>query len=144
MPGNKANVLRQLVTFGAIGAVSVALQSALYALSRIWTGPLLANLFSLVICTLVNTEANRRFTFQATDRPVSRVHLEGIVVFVGYYAVTSGALAVLQAVDPAAPRWLEITVLVASSLLGTVGRFAVLRAWVFRRSRAAEHDNSSA
>ena len=131
--GRRSNLVRQVVTFGTIGALSVVLQSGLYALARLWLEPLLANLVSLAMCTLVNTEANRRFTFQAARRPTARVHLDGVIVFLGYYAITSGALVVLHSVRPSSPQWLEITVLVAGSLIGTVARFAALRYWVFRR-----------
>jgi putative flippase GtrA len=86
----------------------------------------------LVITTLFNTEANRRFTFAARDTTRNKAHLQGFVVFGLYYAFTSAALLVLHQVDPDPSRVLELAVLLASSVLGTAGRFFLLRSWVFR------------
>jgi putative flippase GtrA len=93
-----------------------------------------ANLVALVITTLFNTEANRRFTFggprASTGR--ARAHLQGFAVFCLYYLFTSGALLALHVSDPDPPRLLELSVLLISSALGTAGRFLLLRSWVFR------------
>nr|WP_275402637.1 GtrA family protein [Streptomyces sp. SID13031] len=126
-------MIRQIGTFGVIGAVSVLVQLVLYAVMRGWWGALSSNLLALTVCTILNTEANRRFTFGATGNSVGRVHLQGFMVFVGYYVVTSGALLLLGITVAATPRWLEIVVLVLASAVGTVGRFIVLRLWVFER-----------
>ncbi|GAA2779520.1 bifunctional glycosyltransferase family 2/GtrA family protein [Saccharopolyspora taberi] len=128
----ETGLLWQLVSFGLIGAVSTVVTTALYAVLRTWWPPLLANLVALVATTLWNTEANRRLTFLDRSGPSKRVQLQGLIVFAVYYAVTSGALLWLQAWQPDSPRWLEIVVLVASSIAGTALRFALLRSWVFR------------
>jgi putative flippase GtrA len=121
----------QLTAFGLIGLVSMAATAVLYALFRSWSPPLVANLVSLVIVTLLNTEANRRLTFAGVDVSSRRVHLQGLVVFALYYALTSGALLVLGALVTQPSRWLEVAVLLAASVLGTAGRFVLLRGWVF-------------
>ncbi|MBA8823228.1 putative flippase GtrA [Saccharopolyspora lacisalsi] len=131
-------LLWQLLSFGAIGAASTALTSVLYALFRVWWPPLLANLGALVLTTLWNTEANRKYTFTARKSSSGRVHLLGLLVFALYYAVTSGALLVLQHVNPDPSRWLEIAVLIVSSVVGTVLRFVSLRLLVFRDAREGE------
>jgi hypothetical protein len=46
-------------------------------------------------------------------------------------ALTTGALAVLHALDGAPARWLELGVLVAATLTATVTRYVALRTWVF-------------
>ncbi|GAA4619510.1 bifunctional glycosyltransferase family 2/GtrA family protein [Saccharopolyspora hordei] len=125
-------LLWQLVSFAAIGLVSTVLTSVLYAVLRTWWPPLLANFVALVVMNLWNTEANRRFTFLRRAGSSGRVHLQGLVVFALYYAVTSGALLGLHAWQPDPSRWLEVLVLVASSVLGTALRFVLLRTWVFR------------
>jgi putative flippase GtrA len=103
----------------------------LYALLRTWWPPPLANLGALIVATLLNTEANRRLTFVSVRSQVATVHLQGLAVFVLYYAFTSGALLSLRAVVATPARWLEVAVLVAASAIGTAGRFALLRTWVF-------------
>ncbi|MBB4932853.1 putative flippase GtrA [Lipingzhangella halophila] len=136
--GAGGGLLWQLVSFGAIGAVSTLLTAVLYALLRIWWPPLVANLVALVATTLWNTEANRRYTFLRRARADARgrIHFQGLVVFALYYVVTSGALLALQTVEPDAARWLEVAVLVVSSVLGTALRFVLLRTWVFRPALA--------
>ncbi|KAA5832606.1 glycosyltransferase [Saccharopolyspora hirsuta] len=131
-------LLWQLVSFGAIGLVSTAVTSVLYAVLRTWWPPLLANLVALTVTTLWNTEANRRFTFLDRAGSSGRVHLQGLVVFAVYYAVTSGALLGLHAWQPDPARWLEVLVLVVSSVVGTGVRFALLRSWVFRPAAVSE------
>jgi len=121
----------QLVTFGLIGLASTAATAVLYALFRSWSPPLMANLVALVLVNLVNTEANRRLTFAGADVSRQRVHLQGLVVFALYYALTSGALLILGILVASPSRWLEVAVLLAASAVGTAGRFLLLRKWVF-------------
>jgi putative flippase GtrA len=132
----------QLAVFGLIGLVSMAATAVLYALVRSWSPPLVANLVALVIVTLLNTEANRRLTFAGAAVSSRRVHLQGLVVFALYYVLTSGALLVLGALVTQPSRWLEVAVLLAASVVGTAGRFLLLRGWVFadtsRRTEATE------
>jgi putative flippase GtrA len=124
-------LLWQLVAFGLIGLASTAATAALYALFRSWSPPLVANLVALVVVNLLNTEANRRLTFAGSGVSRQRVHLQGLVVFALYYALTSGALLVLGALVASPSRWLEVAVLLAASAVGTAGRFVLLRRWVF-------------
>ncbi|MBV9164198.1 MAG: bifunctional glycosyltransferase family 2/GtrA family protein [Pseudonocardiales bacterium] len=121
----------QLLAFGLIGLVSTAATAVLYALLRSWSPPLVANLVALVTVTLLNTEANRRLTFAGAGVSRQRVHLQGLVVFALYYAFTSGALLVLGVLVSQPSRWLEVAVLLTASIVGTAGRFLLLRAWVF-------------
>jgi putative flippase GtrA len=122
-----------LLSFAAIGLVSTALTAGLYALLRGSMAPLEANLVALVAMTLLNTEANRRLTFLRSGPAAgtARVHAQGLVVFGVYYAFTSGALLLLDSLAPGAGRLVEVAVLVAASAMGTLGRFVLLRRWVF-------------
>lgn len=122
----------QLLSFAMVGAFSTVANLALYAVFRQWWPVLVANLVALVVTTLFNTEANRRFTFTRAATGRARAHLQGSVVFCLYYLFTSGALLILHALDPDPPRVLELSVLLISSALGTAGRFLLLRSWVFR------------
>ena len=125
-------LLWQIVSFALIGGVSTVATLLLYALFREWWPPLAANLVALVLTTLLNTEANRRLTFLGSRGPTGRVHLQSLLVFALYYALTSGALLILDGLVTAPSRMLELAVLLAASVVGTAGRFVVLRAWVFK------------
>lgn len=131
--GDENPLFAQLMSFAVIGTLSLGVHLGLYTLLRQWWPLLVANLGALVIATLFNTEANRRFTFAARHRPAGRVQFQGLIVFGLYYAFTSGALELLHAYVPNVSRVLELVVLAGSSLLGSVGRFLLLRNWVFRR-----------
>jgi putative flippase GtrA len=133
-----AGLMWQVVLFALIGVASTVATAVLYAVLRSWLPPLLANLVALVVTTLLNTEANRRLTFAGSGGSSRRVHLQGLIVFALYYALTSGALLALQALVAHPSRWLEVAVLLAASVVGTAGRFVLLRAWVFtdRSARA--------
>jgi putative flippase GtrA len=131
LPARSGGLLWQLASFGLIGLASTAATAVLYALLRSWSPPLVANLVALVTVSLLNTEANRRLTFAGASVSRQRVHLQGLVVFALYYALTSGALLVLGALVARPSRWLEVAVLLAASIVGTAGRFLLLRAWVF-------------
>jgi hypothetical protein len=63
---------------------------------------------------LLNTEANRRLSFAGTGGSKQLVHLQGLVVFALYYALTWGALLALQALVARPSRWLEVTALRAA------------------------------
>ncbi|MFI6096503.1 glycosyltransferase [Lentzea sp. NPDC051213] len=128
----------QLLSFAAIGVVSTVANLALYACFRTVWPVLAANLAALVITTLLNTEANRRLTFAARHHSTGRVHAQGFVVFGLYYLSTSAALLVLHAVEPDPGRLVELSVLGAASVLGTAGRFVLLRGWVFRTPQGKE------
>ncbi|GAB2834194.1 bifunctional glycosyltransferase family 2/GtrA family protein [Lentzea nigeriaca] len=123
----------QVLSFAVIGVISTLANLALYGVFRLWWPVLAANLAALVITTLFNTEANRRFTFTARNTARGRTHLQGFVVFGLYYAFTSAALLVSHAAVPDPSRALELVVLLGSSAIGTAGRFFLLRSWVFRR-----------
>jgi glycosyltransferase involved in cell wall biosynthesis len=125
----------QLLSFALIGVASTVANLALYGLFRLWWPTLVANLVALVLTSLFNTEANRRFTFTGTGRSGGRVHLQGLVVFGLYYAFTSAALLILQWIEPNPTRWLELVVLFMASVLGTAGRFLLLRTWIFGRRK---------
>ena len=125
----------QLLSFAGIGVVSTIANLALYAMFRTMWPVLAANLAALIITTLFNTEANRRLTFAGRRTSTGRVHVQGLAVFGLYYLFTSAALLLLHAIEPDPARAVELTVLGAASVLGTVGRFLLLRGWVFRNPR---------
>jgi putative flippase GtrA len=91
-----------------------------------------ANAAALALTAVANTAANRRLTFGVRGRDgLVRHHVRGAVVFILTLALTTGALGVLKALDPAPARGLELGVLVAATLTATVTRYVALRTWVF-------------
>ena len=128
----RRRTISQLVMFAVIGVLSTAAHALLYALLRTWWPAGVANLVALIVTTMLNTEANRRLTFGGSDAPTARVHVQGLIVFALYYAVTTGAVLALHAVHPDASRPLEVFVLVIASIIGTALRFVALKTWIFR------------
>ncbi|MDJ1134981.1 GtrA family protein [Streptomyces iconiensis] len=124
---------RQVVSFSVIGVCSGALTLVIYVMARDWWSPVVANLVALTAATLFNTEANRRLTF-GTPRRRGLAHVQSAVLFAAHYALTSCALLGLGVLVPAPSRTLELTVLLTATLVGTVGRFLLLRGWVFKKA----------
>ena len=71
------------------------------------------------------------FGFRGSENAV-RHQGQGLLVFSLGWALTSGSLALLSTVAPAAPHAVELAVLVVANLAATVLRFVLLRQWVFR------------
>jgi putative flippase GtrA len=120
--------------FALIGVASTIAYAALYLLLRGPLGAGGANALALALTAVANTQANRRLTFGVRGpRGLLRQHVAGAGVFVLSLALTGGALAVLQGLDPHPGRLLEVTVLVLASAVATVTRYLALRTWVFAR-----------
>ena len=91
------SLLRQAVRFGAVGIASTAAYVALFSVLRGVAGAQAANLVALLLTAVVNTAANRRFTFGVRGRAeLTRHHGEGFVVFAIALGITSAALAGLH------------------------------------------------
>jgi putative flippase GtrA len=125
-----------LARFLAIGVVSTALFALLFLALRGPLGAAGANALALAVTAVLNTAANRRFTFRLRGRgDLVRHHLRGAAVFVLTLALSSGALGVLHGIDATPARAVELTVLVLASLGATVTRYVALKTWVFARRR---------
>ncbi|MDX8150819.1 bifunctional glycosyltransferase family 2/GtrA family protein [Patulibacter brassicae] len=128
--------------FLAIGALSTIAYALLYLLLHGPLGAGGANVAALAITAVANTQANRRLTFRVRGREgLARHHAMGAVVFVLTVLLTSGALSLLHAIDPAPSRGVELTVLIAASICATVTRFVALKTWVF--AHRGRHDASA-
>ena len=120
------------VRFIGVGVCSTLAYIAIFLALRGPLGPAWANAVTLAVTGVGNTAANRLISFGVRGREgLLRQHALGFVVFVLTLGITSGALAVLHALDPDPVRWLEVSVLVVSSLAATVTRFVALKVWVF-------------
>lgn len=130
--GQDGSRLRNLAAFFVVGVAATVITLVLYTVFRTWWPPLAANLVAVILSTLFNTEANRRFTFGTRPRSLAVAHAQAFLVSGLYLAFTSGSLLLLAAIVAAAPRWLEVLTLLVASVVGTLGRFVLLSIWVFR------------
>ncbi|MDJ0392560.1 bifunctional glycosyltransferase family 2/GtrA family protein [Rhodococcus sp. G-MC3] len=128
----------QLVRFGIIGVASTIAYGLLYLVLHPVIGAQAANFIGLLITAVLNTAANRAFTFGVRGSEGAGKHqLQGLLVFGFALVVTSGSLAILHTWVPDVSRHVELVVLIAANLVATVCRFVALR-WVFRSSEGAQ------
>ncbi|WP_296102905.1 hypothetical protein [uncultured Corynebacterium sp.] len=100
------------------------------------------NFLCLLITTILNTAANRAFTFGISGRKnAARDQLSGLVIFFVCWSVTSLSLMGLAFVDPNASATTELIVLTLANIVATIIRFVALRAYFysFRRRHRAEN-----
>jgi putative flippase GtrA len=131
-----SRIVREALTFGAIGVVSTLAYVVLYLLLRGWVDASVANAAALVVTAIVNTAANRRLTFGIRGRAsMLRDQVAGLAAFGIALLLTSASIAILDLVAPDAGRGLELVVLVAANAAATVTRFVLLRSWISRAPR---------
>jgi putative flippase GtrA len=135
-PRGDERLAGQLVRFLLVGVASTAAYAALYLLLRGFMAAQAANAVSLLLTAVANTAVNRRVTFGIRGRQHAGRHLlRGLIAFGVGLALTSGALAALNATAAHPGRPAELAVLVAANLAATLVRFALYRGWVFRGPR---------
>ncbi|MEU0045943.1 dolichyl-phosphate beta-glucosyltransferase [Streptomyces werraensis] len=136
--------LAQLLRFAAVGAAGTLLHLALYVLLRPTAGAQAGNALALLLCTVLNTAANRRFTFGVRGRAgLPAHHLGGLLALPAGLALTGAALAVLHRTVPGAGPGAELPVLVAANLAAALLRFHLLRACVLPGSRRTTGTSAS-
>ncbi|MGN6326945.1 glycosyltransferase [Pseudolysinimonas sp.] len=135
----------QVVRFAAIGAVSTVAYALLYLLVAPLLPAQIANFAALLLTAIANTAANRRFTFGVRGRTGAALHqVQGLLVFLLAWGITSGSLLLLHLVHPSAGHTAQLVVLTAANLVATLVRFILLRLWVFRRQRRRPGDEPPA
>jgi putative flippase GtrA len=135
-PPRTPSFFGQVVRFGAIGVLSTAAFALLYLAFRLALPAQAANFLALLLTAIANTAANRRLTFGVHGRAGAVTHqFQGLVVFGIAWAITSGSLLALHAIQPTASAETQLIVLTLANLFATLVRFILLRAWVFRRQR---------
>ena len=133
VPGVPTAMPRQLVRFAAIGVASTVAHLGLFALLRVVTGAIPANVIALLVTTLANTAANRRLTFGVRGRGgAARHQVQGLLILGVGLGLTTGALALLGHLVPDASRVVELAVLILANAVATAVRFVLFRSWVFR------------
>jgi putative flippase GtrA len=127
----------RFVVFGGGVGLASSVAVSLAATLMPWV---FANALITVASTLLATELHARFTFGAGRRARWHQHLQSAGSATAAYLVTSVAILVLHAVQPSAGiRWEQAVYLTASALAG-VGRFLLLRLYVFAHGRTSRTD----
>ncbi len=130
--GPRPGVTQQLIRFGAVGVASTLAYLVLYLLLRTQLGATTSNAIALLITAVLNTAANRSFTFGVRGRRDRVRHqVRGLVAFAAGLAISTAALDGLHRAASAPSRALEVVVLVGANLAATALRFLLYRQWVF-------------
>ena len=128
----------QLGMFVVIGLASTLTYALLYLGLRSAMTPFTANFTALLLTAVVNTAANRRFTFGVRGRrDAVRHQAQGLAIFAAGLAATSGSLWLLHALGSRS-QLAEVTVLTVANLAVTVLRFVALKLWVFVRREQSQ------
>jgi putative flippase GtrA len=136
--GVPAGLTGQLIRFAAVGVASTLAYLILYALLRTAVSPQWSNLIALLVTAIANTAVNRRVTFGVRGNGNAWRHqAQGLIVFGIGLALTSGSLALLDAITENPAKHVELVVLILANLLATAVRFLMLRIWVFRSRRGS-------
>jgi putative flippase GtrA len=133
----RGDIIRQLVSFGVIGAVSTVAYVALYSWLREAMPAGIANALALVVTAVGNTAANRWLTFGVRGRDgLARDHAAGLIALGAALFITSASLVALSAIRPHHGRMSEIAILVGANAAATLVRFLLLRLAIGRAKGA--------
>jgi putative flippase GtrA len=124
----------QLGRYALVGGVGTGLNVLLFLVARQWLSAVPANVVAIVLSTLVTTEANRRFTFEAGNGHRWRTILQNVGTMVFYAFYGSAVLVLLQAVVDRPTALVESAAVASASVLGGLARFSVMRLWEFAPS----------
>lgn len=134
--GARGVLSAQVALFVLVGIVSTVAYGVLYVLLRGRLDPMTANAAALVLTTLANTAANRRFSFGVKGpEGAIRHQVQGLMVFGAGLAITSGSLWILERATTLRHPLVEVIVLTAANLAVTVLRFVLMRTWIFTAGR---------
>ena len=125
----------QLARFAAIGVASTVVNLGLFALLHAPLGTQLSNVVALLVATVLNTAANRWWTFEVRGPDgIARHHLQSLTIFAVTWAFSSGALALLAVWTPHASTTFAALTIAAANVVSTALRFVAMRSWIFRAS----------
>lgn len=133
-PNPVASFLRFVILGGGVGVLS-GLAVPLLATLLPWA---VANALVTAASTLLCTELHARFTFGTGRRAGRREHWQSAGSATVAYLATTAAVYVLHLLQPAPGILTEQIVYLSSSGLAGLGRFAVLRLYVFAARRGQE------
>jgi putative flippase GtrA len=128
----------QLGPFAAIGILCTLLYVVGFNVLRTPLGVWPANVVALTATMILNTAANRRFTFgRRGRRDLGRHYLEAGAVYVVGLVVSSIALAAVDLLVASPSALVQTLALLAAGAVATVVRFVGMRSWIFHPGRAA-------
>ncbi|WP_406510984.1 hypothetical protein [Streptomyces sp. NBC_00212] len=136
-PGPFTAFLRFVLCGGGLGVASSS-AVALLALLLPWA---LANALVTAASTALATELHARFTFQAGGRAGWRRHVQSAGSAAGAYVVTCLAMVALHALVASPNVLAEQAVYLSASGLAGLGRFIVLRLFVFTDAHDQRQDS---
>lgn len=138
-PSGARGALRtQVIRFAGVGVMSTIVHLGLFA-ALLSTGVVSqpANGLALVIATVANTAANRRWTFGISGRErVVAHHGQALLIFAITWLATSIALWSLATLVPGAGTTAQTLVVAVANAVSTVARFVAMRVWIFTREPA--------
>lgn len=141
LPATPPSFFGQVLRFGAVGIASTLAYALLYLLLQPGFGAQAANFAALLITAVVNTTANRRFTFGIRGQDHYTAHqLQGLIVFGLAWGLTSSSILALHALVAAPGVGIELTTLTLANVAATLMRFGLLKAWVFRDREASRRE----
>jgi putative flippase GtrA len=129
----EAGLLDQVWRFAGVGLASTALHLGLFAwLAAALPSAQTANLLALLLATVANTAANRRWTFGVRGRHgLGRQHLQALAVFGLTWAMSSAALLLVGSITSRPGAALQTAAIAVANLAATVVRFVLMRRWIF-------------
>lgn len=121
------------MTFVLIGLLSGIFQLGLFALlTQVTLGTQLSNAVALLASTVLNTAANRRWTFHLRGRSgVGRQQVQGLAIVLATWLISAGSLWLLGQVRPDAAGWLQTGVVGSATRVATTLKFLVMKHLVF-------------
>lgn len=135
----------QLRGFGVVAVICTVTSMAIFALLRPALGTQWANAISLMLCSVLNTDLNRRFSFGVTDhRFWWRDQRRGLWIMFLALGITSGSLWLLGEIAPHATIVVVLAVIVLGNILSAATRFLLMRYWIFRRLRPSRVKSTQA
>lgn len=133
-PGPLAAFARFVVIGGGTGVLS-GLAVPLLAMLMPWT---LSNALITIASTVLCTELHARYTFRTGRRADWRSHWQSAGSAAAAYAATSAAVFALHATQSSPGMLTEQLVYLSASGLAGIGRFLILRLFVFATGRGQE------
>lgn len=121
----------QLGRYALVGGLGTGLNVALFLIARLWLSAVPANVVAIVLCTLLTTEANRRFTFHVRRGHRWRTVMQNVGTMVFYAFYGSAVLLLLSAVVDRPTALMESAAVTVASVLGGLARFSLMRLWEF-------------
>lgn len=126
--GGGPRVSAQAMRFALVGVASTVLYTVLFMLLDMRLNHHVANVTALLICTVLNTWVNQRFTFDASGHSGGRAaHVQSLAILAVTLAVTTAALALEHHLWPGAGTALDTVTVTVANALATVVRFLTFR-----------------